>query len=144
MQLDGDVPTRGSLETTSTYVFFVKGSITTQHPSNLASNPVNSSAVRLEVSFPQQRYVDKEPYWQVFLNPLIVSEIFSNRFRSRARIPPLTSRASRSDGSASSGDPDFAMMRKVSASKTATSTAKHRSRRYVRWVVMRLMLGTSV
>jgi hypothetical protein len=45
-----DVPTRGSLETTSTYVFLVKGSMTTQHPSNLASNPVNSSAVRLTIS----------------------------------------------------------------------------------------------
>lgn len=85
-----------------------------------------------------------ETYWHVFLKPLIVSDIFSNRFRSSARIPPLTSLASRSDGSASSGEPDFAMMRNVSASKTATSTARQRSRRYVKWDVMRLMFGTSV
>jgi hypothetical protein len=137
-----DVPTRGSLETTSTYVFFVNGSITTQHPSNLASNPVNSSAVRLIVSSCEIQNI--LAHWQVFLKPLIVSEIFSNRFRSKARIPPLTSRASKSDESASSGDPDFAMMRNVSASNTATSTARHRSRRYVKWVVMRLILGTSV
>ena len=83
-------------------------------------------------------------HWHVFLNPFIVSDIFSNRFLSSARIPPFTSLLSRSAISASSGDPDLAMMRNVSASKTATSTARHRSRRYVRCDVMRLMLGTSV
>jgi len=54
-----DAPTRGSLETTSTYVFFVNGSMTTQHPSNLASNPVNSSAVRLFISLRNVRMSSK-------------------------------------------------------------------------------------
>lgn len=95
------------------------------------------------VSFDTTRGVE-EAHWHVFLNPFIVSDIFSKRFLSNARIPPFTSLLSRSAISASSGDPDLAMMRNVSASNTATSTARHRSRRYVRWDVMRLILGTSV
>lgn len=83
-------------------------------------------------------------YWHVFLNPLMVSDIFSNRFLSNASMPPSISRSSSSELSASRGDPDFAMTRNVSASKTTISTARQRLRRYVRCVVMRLMLGTRV
>ena len=83
-------------------------------------------------------------HWHVFRNDLIVSEIFSNRFRSSACAPYSFSRSSISETGESSGLPDFAMTRNVSASKTTASVARHRSRKKVRCEVMSPMLGIKV
>jgi hypothetical protein len=75
---------------------------------------------------------------------LTISEIFSNLCRSRTFAFPPTSLSSNVDESPSSGEPDLAMTRNVSVSKTTASTARQMSRRKVKWEVMRPILGMRV